>query len=196
MCCGTLLGFIVGVVVFKIFRRWAAWRFGYGGHSCGHFGSGCGGHHRSYNRWRNYGPGHGAWDRGGAAQGSDFGASTGAGSGAGSGSNSSSSAGSGAASSGRPIDDLVRVLELNQRQKDEAAPVFSLIKQRLGVLGPRVDLALSVIAGDRFEPEPLLAQLGDLPDFVQHELCEALEHLHTILINEQREALRKELQRR
>jgi hypothetical protein len=192
MCCGTLLGFIVGVVVFKIFRRWAAWRFGSGGHSCGHFASGCGGHYRSYNRWRNYGPGHGGWDRGGAAQGSDFGAA----SNSNAGSNVGSSAASSAASTGRPIDDLVRVLELNQRQKDEAAPVLSLIKQRLGVLGPRVDLALVVIAGDRFEPEPLLAQLGDLPDFVQHELCEALEHLHTILISEQREALRKELQRR
>lgn len=192
MCCGALFGFIVGVVLFKVFRRWASWRFGYGGGSCHHFGSGCGGHHRSYNRWRNYGPGYGAWDRGGAAQGSDFGAST-------SGSSANSASGSAASavpSSGRPIDEFVRVLELNQCQKDEAAPVISLIKQRLGVLGPRVDLALSVIASDRFEPEPLIAQLGDLPDFVQHELIEALEHLHTILISEQREALRKELQRR
>jgi hypothetical protein len=196
MCCGTLLGFIVGVVVFKIFRRWAAWRFGHGGGSCHHRGSGCGGHGRGYNRWSNYGPGHGAWDRGGAAQGSDFGASTSAGGSSGSSGGADNSAASAAAATGRPIDDLVRVLELNQRQKDEALPVLSLIKQRLGVLGPRVELALSVIASDRFAPEPLIAQLGDLPDFVQGELIDALEHLHTILISEQREALRKELQRR
>lgn len=192
MCCTTLFGFIVGVVIFKVFRRWMSWRWGYGGGSCGgfggHDGGGCGGHRRAYNRWNYAGSYNHGQGSGSAANAGGF-----AGSAA---SDSGANAASSSAASGRPIDDLVRSLELNLRQKEEAAPVFALIKQRLGVVGPRVDAALNVVAGDRFDPTPLIAQLGELPEPFQHELVEALEHLHTILISEQREQLRRELQRR
>jgi hypothetical protein len=184
MCCSTLFGFIVGVVLFKVFRRWAAWRFGYGAGGCGHGGGGCGGHGRAYNRW-NQG---GSYDRGfsnqSAANSSGFAGSA------------ANAAGNTSSQSGRPLDDLVRGLELNQRQQEEAAPVFALIKQRLGVVGTRVDLAIGLLAADRFDPTPLVEQLGDLPEPLRRDLIDGLEHIHTILISEQREALKRELQRR
>jgi hypothetical protein len=90
----------------------------------------------------------------------------------------------------------VRGLELNDRQQAEANPVFALVRERLGGIGVRMEAALRVVADDRFEPEPLIALLGGWPQDRQRELLDAIEHLHTILIPEQREQLRKELQRR
>ena len=200
MCCTTVLGFIVGVVLFRVFRRYRAWRYGYGEGGCGggfggpfgHRHSGCGGHGHGFHRanyagygWRAGSAFDGASGRGFAGSASDDGAV-----------NARSDGASNIPPSGRALDDLVRSLELNQRQKTEAEPVFALIKQRLGVVGPKVDSALHVIAADRFDPAPLAAQLANLPEPLQRELLDGLEHLHTILISEQREQLKRELLRR
>lgn len=96
----------------------------------------------------------------------------------------------------RPLDELVAGLELNQRQASEAAPLFSLIRERFGQTGPATQTALQILAAERFDPGPLLPQLGGLPDAVRGDLVDGLEHVHTILILEQREALRRALQRR
>lgn len=190
MHCSMLFGFLVGVVLFKMVRRFFWWRYNYGGHGhgCGGHGhGGCGGHRRGWRSWRGYGQ----WDGPQSWQGSDE-ASPADRSGD-YGRWSSAVQGGGVRTTGKPIEELVRGLELNERQRDEAIPVLTLLRERLGVSGVRVETALKVVATDRFDPSPLISQLGGLPPGLQHELVDGVEHLHTILISEQREVLRKQL---
>lgn len=181
-----LFGFLVGVVLFKAIRRFFWWRHGYGGHGCG--GGGCGGGHRHGWRghsWRGW-HGYGQWDGPQSWQSdsqTDYSRWSGA----------MQGGGAAARTTGKPIEELVRGLELNDRQRDEAIPVLTLLRDRLGARGLRVETALKIVAADRFDPSPLVSQLGDLPPPAQHELVDGLEHLHTILISEQREVLRKSL---
>ncbi len=172
MFCSTLLGFFVGVVIVKAFRRWFYFRMGYGGRGGYGYGhcdrcdrdghNGWNGH--GYWRYRDYGPGSG-----------------------------SRYAPTDTPQVGRPLDALIPGLELNERQQAEAAPLFALIKARLGNSGPRVEAALSVLAAERFDKTPLQGLISELPEGLQRELYDGLEHVHTILISEQREYLRKEL---
>lgn len=194
MHCSMLFGFLVGVVIFKMVRRFFWWRYNYGGHGhgCGGHG-GCGGHRhgRGWRSWRGY-QGHGQWDGPPSWQGGSDASQSDRGD-----YGRWSSAVQGGANpvrtTGKPIEELVRGLELNERQRDEAIPVLTLLRERLGPTGARVETALKVVATDRFDPSPLIAQLGGLPPPLQHELVDGLEHLHTILISEQREVLRKQL---
>ena len=91
------------------------------------------------------------------------------------------------------MDDLARALELHERQRTEAEPVLSLIKEWLGSRGARADAALATLVPERFDAGPLLRQIDDVPPGPRNALVEGLEHLHTILISEQRDALRAAL---
>jgi hypothetical protein len=95
----------------------------------------------------------------------------------------------------KPISEVLRSLELNDRQRQEAAPVLALAQEWLGPAGPRIEAALLAVAGDRFEPVLVEGLLEGAPEPVRRELTEGLEHLHTILISEQREQLRNQLSR-
>lgn len=94
---------------------------------------------------------------------------------------------------GISLDEVTKGLELHERQRAEAEPVLSRVKEWLGSRGPRVEAVLLVLAADRFDGESLLPLLAELPPTERRELVEGLEHLHTILISEQREVLRKAL---
>ena len=96
-------------------------------------------------------------------------------------------------SSGRSGEDLARALELHERQRTEAEPVLSLIKEWLGSRGARADAVLATLVPERFDAGPLLRQIDDVPPGPRNALVEGLEHLHTILISEQRDALRAAL---
>jgi hypothetical protein len=173
MCCSTLLGFVVGILLFKAFRRFRHFRHG----ACGY--GGCSGHRR----WD--GDGEDAWQRRGHWRWGGYGAGPAGGGG-----------GEGAKATGRPLEAFVGGLELSERQHAEAAPVFSFLRERLGSSGQRIEAALSVLAAERFDPTPLLALTGELPQGLQRELVDGLEHVHTILISEQREHLRRELEKK
>jgi hypothetical protein len=73
--------------------------------------------------------------------------------------------------------------------------VLTLAQEWLGPAGPRIEAALLAVAGDRFEPVLIEGLLEGAPEPVRRELTEGLEHLHTILISEQREQLRNQLSR-
>ena len=175
MCGSIFFGVLVGIMALKAARRWMYFRGGCGPAAmrCGHRGA-CG---------HGHGPGHGhghnhdgrfmfyRWSNE-HGHGAGFASRTPA---------------------ARSLQELVRGLELNQRQRDEAAPVLTLIEEWLGGNGPRVDATLLTIASERFEPVVLHGLLSELPEPIQRQLIEGLEHLHTILIPEQKEALRREL---
>lgn len=94
------------------------------------------------------------------------------------------------------IDGILPGLELNERQHVEAAPIFALLSERLGGRGPRIEIALSILAKERFDAAPLADELLGLSPGEQRRILDGLEHLHTILIAEQREYLNKELEKR
>jgi hypothetical protein len=194
MFCSMILGFFVGALAFKALRYsllchgggWHARRFGpYGvafyGRGCGsgYGGSGYGG--PGYGG-PGYGPGRGwsgpgfgfheGWDP--RAEGMVRGVARGK-------------------ATGITLDEVTRSLELHERQRAEAEPVLSRVKEWLGSRGPRVEAVLTVLAAERFDGEALLPIVAELPPTERRELLEGLEHLHTILISEQREVLRKAL---
>ncbi len=164
MCHPVLFGFIFGVFLAKMLRRWAFYRNGGGG--C------CGGHwarRRAAWRYGGFGPfgGHGGhWARAGAGP---------------------------AAATGRPLEELVRGLDLSTRQQQEATPILGLAREHLGGSGPRLEGALAAVAGERFDRARAEEALADSPPEVRRELLDGLEHLHNILIPEQREHLRAQL---
>ncbi len=91
------------------------------------------------------------------------------------------------------LDEATRGLELHERQRAEAEPVLNRLKEWLGSRGPRISAILTVLSSERFDGEALGPILGELPPTERRELFEGLEHLHTILIPEQRESLRRAL---
>lgn len=168
MCHSWFLGLLVGVLAFKVLR-YCAWRHGFGGRHCGGFrahNGGCHGGRRGF-----------VYFRAGSYGEADFGPSAG-------------SAGA------RPINQVLKSLELNQRQQEEALPVLSLLQEVAGSSGPRVEAALLAVAAARFEPQLVEGVLADVPPGPRRELVDGLEHLHNILIPEQRETLREQLARK
>lgn len=91
------------------------------------------------------------------------------------------------------LDEATRGLELHERQRAEAEPVVNRLKEWLGSRGPRISAVLTVLSQERFDGEALGPILADVPPTERRELYEGLEHLHTILIPEQRESLRRAL---
>lgn len=190
MCGALLVGLIFGALALKAMRRWAYFHHGHHG-GCGPgaygFGHGFGphgghfGHRRRFLYYRWGGPGgfgEGRW----GGHGSDdnpFGVRSGA-----------------RPQAAKPIPEILRSLELNERQQQEATPVLALAQEWLGPAGPRIEAALLAIAAERFEPVLIEGLLVEAPENVQRELTEGFEHLHTILIAEQREQLRNHLSRR
>lgn len=93
------------------------------------------------------------------------------------------------------IDELVAGLELNQRQQEEARGVLGLIKEQLGDRSAQAHAALAAVAAEPFDRLEAEGALRDVPPALRRELVDGLEHVHTILIPEQRAALRERLQR-
>lgn len=192
MCGALLVGLLFGALTLKAMRRWAYFHNGGCGPGAYGFGSGCGPHgghsghfgHRGrrfmYYRWGGPGGyGEGRWGGYGTDD-NPFGVRSGA----------------RYPSATKPIPEILRSLELNERQQQEATPVLALAQEWLGPAGPRIEAALLAIAADRFEPVLVEGLLVGAPEGVQRELTEGLEHLHTILIAEQREQLRNQLSRK
>lgn len=176
MCGSVFLGIFFGVLALKAVRRWSYFHGG----GCG-AGAGCGGRggrRFMYYRWN--GGGHGGSGWGGRGEGHEDGAWGIRG---------------GARPASKPIAEVLRSLELNERQRQEAAPVLALAQEWIGASGPRIEAALLAVASERFEPVLVEALLDGSPEQVRREVVEGLEHLHTILIAEQREQLRSQLSR-
>lgn len=191
MCGAMLVGLILGALTFKAMRRFAYFHHGHhGGCAAGGCGAGPGfgphGGHRGrrflYYRWG--GPagfgGFGEGRYGGYPDDNPFGVR----------------GGTGTRPAPKPIPEILRTLELNERQQQEATPVLALAQEWLGPAGPRIEAALLLVAADQFEPVLAEGLLSGAPEGVQRELVEGLEHLHTILIAEQREQLRTQLSRK
>lgn len=197
MFCSMVLGFFVGALAFKVVR-----------HALFFHGGGC--HARRFGPYgvAFYGRGYGS-GCGPGFGGPGFG--PGAGSGCGPGRGWAGYGGPGAydgwdprgdvgvrgvsrgKATGITLDEVTRSLELHERQRAEADPVLNRVKEWLGSRGPRIEAVLSVLAAERFDVEALLPIVAELPPTERRELLEGLEHLHTILISEQREVLRKAL---
>jgi hypothetical protein len=174
MCHSILMGLILGFLASRVFiglRRLRAMRYGQD--------LGCGGWHRHAMRG---GPFHRYWQHGrhgepgpGAAFFSRF----------------------MAPGLGKSIEELAGALDLNARQQQEAAPALTRLREYLGERGPHMEAALSAVAGERFDRQRLQDLLAHpslvVPPEVTRELLDGLEHLHNILIPEQREALRDQL---
>lgn len=172
MCHSLFLGLVLGFLASRVFigmRRLRAMR----GADCGggRGGHGCGGWHRHAFRGGLF---SGFSGQGGQA---DF--------------------FSRFTSPGKTIEELAGALDLNARQQQEAAPVLTRLREHLGARGPHIEAALSVVAADRFDRQRLQDLLAHpslvVPPEAARELLDGLEHLHNILIQEQREALRAQL---
>jgi hypothetical protein len=210
MFCSIVLGFFVGALAFKALR-----------HAMYFHGGGCGGYRHGYRGGPPWGPGYGrGYGPGyGAGCGSGYGARR---HGPGWGPGWADRSGWGfhghpgayggddpRGFDGEPgfdggqavrarvknvsLDEATRGLELHERQRAEAEPVVNRLKEWLGSRGPRISAVLTVLSQERFDAEALGPILGDLPPTERRELFEGLEHLHTILIPEQRESLRRAL---
>jgi hypothetical protein len=199
-----IVGLIFGALTLRAMKRWAYYHHG-GGCGAGGPGAyhGCGSHggHRGrrvmYYRWGGAGGGWGNGPWGGQPGHGGHGSHGGHG---GHGSyeaqdNPFGIRGAAARPAGKPIAEVLRSLELNERQQQEATPVLALAHEWLGPSGPRIEAALLAVASERFEPVLVEGLLTDAPEPVQREILEGLEHLHTILISEQREQLRTQLSR-
>ena len=175
MCGSIFLGIFFGALALKAARRWS--KFHGGGCGAGH-GCGRSGRRFMYYRWNG---GHGnSWGGRSGGEGHEEGPWGIRG---------------GAARPAKPISEVLKSLELNERQRQEAVPVLALAQEWLGPAGPRVEAALLAVASERFEPVLVEALLDGAPENVRREVVEGLEHLHTILIPEQREQLRTQLSR-
>lgn len=195
MCGAIIFGLIFGALTLRAMKRWAYYHHGCGGgglgHGCGGPGAGhghCGGprgRRFMYYRWGGAGGGWGAGPWGGHGQPDGSFAPD----------NPFGIRGAAARPAGKPIAEVLRSLELNERQQQEAAPVLALAHEWLGPSGPRIEAALLAVAAERFEPVLVEGLLADAPAPIQREILDGLEHLHTILISEQREQLRTQLSR-
>ncbi len=167
MCHPVLFGLLLGVLAAKLLRRF----------------SGCGGCHGGRRGGRRFGGGFGARWGGGDHSGLDRdfrGAPFSDGSGA-------------ARTPSRPIEELLLGLDLNQRQKEEAQPIFDRLAEFFGRSGPRLSAALSAIAAERFDRGQVEALFAGASPEVRRDLPDGMEHVHNILIPEQREHLRARL---
>ena len=168
MCHPVLFGLLAGIFAFKMMRRMSYLR---------HKGGGCGGGF-TVSRWGGWGPGRrwsGHWGHGehhGQGGGFDGGNTT---------------------SASQPIEVILQGLDLNQRQKEEAQPIFDRLAEFLGRSGPRLHAALLTIAAESFDRKKAEAIFSGAAPDVQKELPEGMEHVHNILIPEQREHLRGRL---
>lgn len=165
MCHSTLLGILLGVFATKLFWRWRAYRHGHGcaGGHCGPSGAA---------RWARR-CGFGPFNRW-AGSGAGFGPGPGQ-------------------AAGRSLDEFLHHLDLNQRQQEESAPVFALLRERLGSSGARVEGVLAALAADSFDRARVESIVADVAPAERQKLVEGLEHVHTILIPEQRQYLRGQL---
>lgn len=179
MCHSWFFGLLLGIVAFKAVRfcAWRRWHAHNGGGCGGRFGGGYG-----------HGPGFGdgAGCRGGRRGFFYFRA----------GGHGHGIDNSWAQPAQRPIGEVLRTLELNQRQQEEALPVITLLQEVAGSSGPRIEAALLAVAAAKFEPQIVEGVLADVPPGPRRELVDGLEHLHNILIAEQRETLREQLSRK
>lgn len=220
MFCSIVLGFFVGVLAFKALRHALYFHGGgCGGYRHGYrggpgFGPGYGGYGRGYGH--GFGPGYGGCGAGYGPRryGPGYGPGCGPGYGPGwadrggwgphgyPGAGDERQEGEPGFEAGQAVrarvknislDEATRGLELHERQRAEAEPVLNRLKEWLGSRGPRISAVLIVLSQERFEGEALGPILGDLPPSERRELYEGLEHLHTILIPEQRESLRRAL---
>lgn len=203
MCGALIFGLIFGALTLRAMKRWAYYHHG-GGCGAGGpgFHHGCGPHggHRGrrfmYYRWGGAGGGWGAGPWGGHPGHHDHPGHRGyAGHGGYDAQDNPFGIRGAARPASKPIAEVLRSLELNERQQQEATPVLALAHEWLGPSGPRIEAALLAVAAERFEPVLVEGLLGDAPEPVQREIVEGLEHLHTILITEQREQLRTQLSR-
>ena len=90
------------------------------------------------------------------------------------------------------VDGALALLELSQRQAEEARDVFADVAEALGVNYRRwdgIDDALAAVGAEPFDRARAEASL-DLPDEPRRRAVDALEHLHNILTPEQRAKLR------
>lgn len=213
MFCSMVLGFFVGALAFKALRHALYFHGGgchvrrFGPYGVAYYGRGCGGGYGP-----GFGPGFGGPGVGGSGfAGSGFAGGCGPGAGPGRGGwavgyggpgwhDGWDPRGEGAArgvargkATGVTLDEATRSLELHERQRAEAEPVLNRVKEWLGSRGPRIEAVLTALAAERFDVDSLLPIVAELPPTERRELLEGLEHLHTILISEQREVLRKAL---
>lgn len=203
MCGSIFFGFLFGVIAFKALRRLAwARHHGFSG-GCGHHGGGpgCRGGHgihgwgggfggfrgpgagpyrRSFYRWGT------RWNQGGGFYPGDE--TDGAG-------YAAPAAPAPAPTTGKNAEELIKGMDLNQRQRAEAQPVLALLKAQLGPSGAALEAALATVAAEQFDPDKVRAalHLDHAPPALAHDILDGLEHFHTILIPEQRESLRDAL---
>lgn len=205
MCGSIFFGFLFGVIAFKALRR-LAWARHHGWGGCGgmHGGPGCRGGHGGpgfHGGWGGFrGPGVGPhrrgfyrwgvrWNQGGFYPGDDL---DGAGYAAPAGQAQTQAP---TPTTGKSAEELIKGMDLNQRQRAEAQPVLALLKAQLGPSGAALEAALATVAAEQFDPAKVRAalQLDHAPPALAHDILDGLEHFHTILIPEQRESLRDAL---
>ena len=90
------------------------------------------------------------------------------------------------------VKTLLGRLELNQRQTEEANDAFGDISMALGAgwqSWPGLDEALAAVAAEPFDKARAQAALGTLAPEPLKLALDALEHVHNILLPEQREKL-------
>ena len=96
------------------------------------------------------------------------------------------------------LHQLLPILELNERQREEAREAFGDVAQALGAGWPAwggLDEALAAIAVEPFDRARAEAALGPLDEAVEKTALDALEHVHNILTAEQRDRLAREVTR-
>jgi Spy/CpxP family protein refolding chaperone len=93
-------------------------------------------------------------------------------------------------SRGISLGEVVQSLELSQRQREEAQPVLAQLRELLGHSPLRLRSALAAVATEPFDRARAEAITAELTADARQRLVDGLEHLHTILIPEQRQVLR------
>ena len=96
----------------------------------------------------------------------------------------------GVATTPERLHKLLPLLELNDRQKEEAREAFGDVAQALGpswTAWTGLEEALAAVAAEPFDQARAKAALGPLEQ--QKPALDALEHVHNILTPEQRDKL-------
>jgi Spy/CpxP family protein refolding chaperone len=95
------------------------------------------------------------------------------------------------------LHGLWPLLELNERQKEEAREAFADVAMALGATWQTwsgLDEALAAVAAEPFDKGRAQAVLAGLQPEPTKLIVDALEHVHNILTPEQRERLDEALQ--
>lgn len=184
MCHSLLFGLLIGALATRLFFRMRYLRH-FGG---GCYGGRCGGR---FGRFEGRFDG-GRWRAGfpGAPFGVGQAGATGAAGAAGQAGAAAQAAG---AAAQRPVAELVGGLELNPRQQVEVSTVLALLTEQVGDRGLQASAALRAVASEPFDRMGAEDALATVAPALRRELVDGLEHVHTILIPEQREVLRKAL---